>query len=192
MKCTALGYRQLNIVKAIYTSLHTDYCNTFNFSWLQLYRSWTSTYIRRWEVSFLILIGPNSVAEWLIVVNTYHLNSDSKWPTLLIPMSVCLWLQTVLHTNCRLCLPPSLTFMISLILSQKLSINSILEHLFTAALWILVIKWIGNHKVKVDLFMHSSCIEYFVIKAKLMNLNESDLIGVTQWKASSQLPICLL
>jgi len=27
-------------------------------------------------VSFSILIGRNSVAEWLIVANTYHLNSD--------------------------------------------------------------------------------------------------------------------
>ena len=42
-----------------------------------------------------------------------------------------------------------------------------------------------------DLFMNSSCIEHFVIRAKLMDLNELELIGVTQWKASSQLPICL-
>ena len=40
--------------------------------------------------------------------------------------------------------------------------------------------------------MHSSCIEHFVIRAKLMDLNELELIGVTHWKASSQLPICLL
>ena len=46
--------------------------------------------------------------------------------------------------------------------------------------------------MKEDLFMHSSCIEHFVIRAKLMNLKELALIGVTQWKASSQLPICLL
>jgi len=39
--------------------------------------------------------------------------------------------------------------------------------------------------VKEDLFMHSSCIEHFVIRAKLMDLNELELIGVTQWKASS-------
>jgi len=41
--------------------------------------------------------------------------------------------------------------------------------------------------VKEDLFMHSSCIEHFVIRAKLMDLNELELIGVTQQKAS-----CLL
>jgi hypothetical protein len=40
--------------------------------------------------------------------------------------------------------------------------------------------------------MHSSCIEHFVIRAKLMDLNELELIGVTQQKASAQLPICLL
>jgi len=34
--------------------------------------------------------------------------------------------------------------------------------------------------VKEDLFMHSSCIEHFVIRAKLMDLNELELIGVTQ------------
>jgi len=32
--------------------------------------------------------------------------------------------------------------------------------------------------VKEDLFMHSSCIEHFVIRAKLMDLNELELIGV--------------
>jgi hypothetical protein len=87
-------------------------------------------HIRTWHVSFSILIGRNSVAEWLIVASTYHLNSDPKWPALLIPMSVWLWLQTVLHTNCGLCPPPSLRFMISLILSQKLWINSILGLFF--------------------------------------------------------------
>ena len=46
--------------------------------------------------------------------------------------------------------------------------------------------------MKEDLFMHSSCIEHFVIRAKLMDLNELELIGVTQQMASSQLPICLL
>jgi hypothetical protein len=46
--------------------------------------------------------------------------------------------------------------------------------------------------VKEDLFMHSSCIEHFVIRAKLMDLNELELIGVTQQKASSQLPINML
>jgi len=44
--------------------------------------------------------------------------------------------------------------------------------------------------VKEYLFMHSSCIEHFVIRTKLMDLNECELIGVTQQKASSQLPIC--
>ena len=43
-----------------------------------------------------------------------------------------------------------------------------------------------------DLFMYRSYIEYFVIRAKLIDLNQVELIGVTQWKASSQLPICLL
>ena len=38
--------------------------------------------------------------------------------------------------------------------------------------------------MKEDLFMHSSCIEHFVIRAKLMDLNELELIGVTQWKAN--------
>jgi len=33
--------------------------------------------------------------------------------------------------------------------------------------------------VKEDLFMYSSCIEHFVIRAKLMDLNELELIGVT-------------
>jgi len=46
--------------------------------------------------------------------------------------------------------------------------------------------------VKEDLFTHSSCIEHFVIRAKLMDLNELELIGVTQQKASSQLPINML
>ena len=46
--------------------------------------------------------------------------------------------------------------------------------------------------MKEDLFMHSSCIEHFVIRAKLMDLNELELIGVTQQKASSQLPINML
>jgi len=98
-------------------------------------------HIRTRHVSFSILIGRNSVAEWLIVASTYYLNSDPKWPALLIPMSVWLWLQSVLHTKCGLCpvSPSSLRFMISLILSQKLWINSILELFFTAALWILVI-----------------------------------------------------
>jgi len=32
--------------------------------------------------------------------------------------------------------------------------------------------------VKEDLFMHSSCIEHFVIRVKLMDLNELELIGV--------------
>jgi len=36
--------------------------------------------------------------------------------------------------------------------------------------------------VKEHLFMHSSCIEHFVIRAKHMDLNELELIGVTQWK----------
>ena len=39
--------------------------------------------------------------------------------------------------------------------------------------------------MKEDPFMHSSCIEHFVIRAKLIDLNELELIGVTQWKASS-------
>ena len=43
--------------------------------------------------------------------------------------------------------------------------------------------------MKENLFMHSSYIEHFMIRAKLMDLNELELIGVTQWKASSQLPI---
>jgi hypothetical protein len=30
------------------------------------------------HVSFSILIGRNSVAEWLIVASSYHLNSDPK------------------------------------------------------------------------------------------------------------------
>jgi len=35
-------------------------------------------HIRTRHVSFSILIGCNSVAEWLIVASTYHLNSDPK------------------------------------------------------------------------------------------------------------------
>ena len=35
-------------------------------------------HIRTRHVSFSILIGRNSVAEWLIVASTYHLNSDPK------------------------------------------------------------------------------------------------------------------
>ena len=35
-------------------------------------------FIRTRHVSFSILIGRNSVAEWLIVASTYHLNSDPK------------------------------------------------------------------------------------------------------------------
>jgi len=46
--------------------------------------------------------------------------------------------------------------------------------------------------VKEDLFMYSLYIEHFVIRAKLMDLNELELIGVSQWKAFSQVPICLL
>jgi len=46
--------------------------------------------------------------------------------------------------------------------------------------------------VKEDLFIHSSCIEHFVIRAELMDLNKLELFGVTQQKASSQLLICLL
>jgi hypothetical protein len=34
--------------------------------------------------------------------------------------------------------------------------------------------------VKEDLFMNSLCIEHFVIRAKLMDLKELELIGVTQ------------
>jgi hypothetical protein len=34
--------------------------------------------------------------------------------------------------------------------------------------------------------MHSSWIEHFVITAKLMDLNELELIGVTQWTAYCQ------
>jgi len=49
---------------------------------------------------------------------------------------------------------------------------------------------IGDQEVKEDRFMHSSCIEHCVIRAKLMDLNERELIGVTQQNASSQLPIC--
>ena len=41
--------------------------------------------------------------------------------------------------------------------------------------------------------MDNSCIEHFVIRAKLMDLNELELIGVSHWKVSSHwLPICLL
>ena len=40
--------------------------------------------------------------------------------------------------------------------------------------------------------MHSSYIEHFVIRAKLIDLNKLKFIKVTQQKASSQLPICLL
>ena len=47
-------------------------------------------HIRTRHVSFSILIGRNSVAEWLIVAGTYHLNSDPKSPALLIPINV--WL----------------------------------------------------------------------------------------------------
>jgi len=46
--------------------------------------------------------------------------------------------------------------------------------------------------VKEDLFMNSLCIEHFVIRAKLMDSNEHELIGVTQRKVSYQLPVCLL
>jgi hypothetical protein len=35
-------------------------------------------HIRTRHVSFSILIGRNSVAEWLIVASMYHLNSDPK------------------------------------------------------------------------------------------------------------------
>ena len=35
-------------------------------------------HIRTRHVSFSILIGRNSVAGWLIVASTYHLNSDPK------------------------------------------------------------------------------------------------------------------
>jgi len=35
-------------------------------------------HIRTRHVSFSILIGRNSVAEWLIVASTNHLNSDPK------------------------------------------------------------------------------------------------------------------
>jgi hypothetical protein len=38
----------------------------------------TIIHIRTRDVSFSILIGRNSVAEWLIVLSTYHLNSDPK------------------------------------------------------------------------------------------------------------------
>ena len=43
--------------------------------------------------------------------------------------------------------------------------------------------------MKEDLFMHSSCIEHFVIRAKLMDLNELELIGVTQWKVANMLAL---
>jgi len=89
-------------------------------------------HLRTRHVSVSILIGRNSVAERLMVATTYHLNSDPKWPALWIPISVWLWLQSVRHTKCGLCplSPPSVRFMISLILSQKLWINSILELFF--------------------------------------------------------------
>jgi len=35
-------------------------------------------HIRTRHVSVSILIGRNSVAEWLMVASTYHLNSDPK------------------------------------------------------------------------------------------------------------------
>ena len=115
-------------------------CNNSDLRFLSSLRDWKDCtilwryfhliiHIRPRHVSCSIVIGRNSVAEWLIVATTYHLNSDFKWPTLSIPISVWLWLQSILHTKCGLCplSPPSLRFMISLILSQKLWINSILE-----------------------------------------------------------------
>ena len=56
-------------------------------------------HIRTRHVSFSILIGRNSVAEWLIVASTYHLNSDPKWLALLILWD-WLWLQSVLYKIC--------------------------------------------------------------------------------------------
>jgi hypothetical protein len=41
-------------------------------------RKYHIIHIRTRHVSFSILIGRNSVAEWLIVASTYHLNSDPK------------------------------------------------------------------------------------------------------------------
>jgi hypothetical protein len=42
------------------------------------------------------------------------------------------------------------------------------------------------------MFMQISCIEYLVIRVKLMDLIELELIEVAQPKVTSQLPICLL
>jgi hypothetical protein len=46
--------------------------------------------------------------------------------------------------------------------------------------------------MKEDLFMHNSYIEHVVIRAKHLDLPELELIGVSQWKPSSQLPIFML
>ena len=46
--------------------------------------------------------------------------------------------------------------------------------------------------MKEDLFIYTSRIEYCVIRVNPMDLNELELIGVTQLKASSQWPLCLL
>jgi len=59
----------------------------------------TFIYIRTWHVSFSILIGQNSVAEWLIVASVNHMNSDLEWPVNLC-LQVGLWQQSVIYTKC--------------------------------------------------------------------------------------------
>jgi hypothetical protein len=50
-----------------------------------------------------------------------------------------------------------------------------------------VIKCIGDRDVKKDLFLYISCIEHLMIRAKLIDLIELELIRVAQQKASSKL-----
>jgi hypothetical protein len=83
----------------------TKYHNELRLQWWNWnnFASWIVPlyiiHIRAGHVPFLILIGRNSVAEWLIVASTYHFNSDPKWPALLI-LWVWLWLQSVLYKIC--------------------------------------------------------------------------------------------
>jgi len=83
-------------------------------------------HISRQYMSFLILVGQNSVAEWQIVVSINNIKSDLEWP-INLSLQVGLWHQSVIYTQCvYLCLLslPRFRFMISLIFGEWLWINT--------------------------------------------------------------------
>lgn len=96
--------------------------------------------------------------------------------------SVLPWLKSIQHKKCGPCphVPPYLRFMISLILSLKISIHWILKHSYKASQCILVIWWIERQKVNENQTIYSSCPQLIVIILHLIDPNEPWVIQVIE------------